>query len=200
MKWSILVCGLLNRFPQDVMAQLRHQTAGHDDIEVLAFYDNKKRPVGAKRNLLLSAARGEYISFVDDDDRLSDTYVSRIYGLLGQADVIVFGHDAHLIRENVLHRCRYSIKFRERKLEAVVDPTTGDTMVEDGRLVMAYAGPPAHTHVWRSTIAKGVLFPMKNWQEDVAWCDVMVRRVQSEVIVEDTLYFYLMDSEKSETR
>jgi glycosyltransferase involved in cell wall biosynthesis len=197
---SILIAALSERWPQTVIAEVTRQAAKRDDVEVLVLMDNRLRSVGAKRNVLLGMARGEYLTFIDDDDEIAPNYVEAIASRLGQADVIVFPHDAYLLRENVLHRCRYSLKYVERSLTPVHDPTTGDPATEDGRLVMAYTGPPAHTHVWRASIARAVLFPLRNWQEDIAWCDIVRRRAQTEVAIDDTLYRYLMDSEKSATR
>ena len=39
-------------------------------------------PIGTKRNNLVSAARGEYICFVDDDDTVTPDYVSSILAAL----------------------------------------------------------------------------------------------------------------------
>lgn len=51
---------------------------GEQQVELLAFLDNKRRSVGAKRDALLRAARGDYIAFVDDDDFVSEDYVASI--------------------------------------------------------------------------------------------------------------------------
>ena len=42
------------------------------------MFDNKKRSVGEKRQDLLNLAKGQYLVFIDDDDRISDDYISSI--------------------------------------------------------------------------------------------------------------------------
>lgn len=51
--------------------------------------DNLKRSIGRKRNDLLAIAQGEYVTFVDDDDTVSDDYVRSLVSSLG-ADVVTF--------------------------------------------------------------------------------------------------------------
>lgn len=50
----------------------------HGDVELLVATDAGEMSIGAKRNKLLLDAQGEYICFVDDDDRVSDDYVEKI--------------------------------------------------------------------------------------------------------------------------
>jgi glycosyltransferase involved in cell wall biosynthesis len=47
-------------------------------VEILWEKDNKQISIGAKRQRLLERARGRFVVFVDDDDWVSDHYVSRI--------------------------------------------------------------------------------------------------------------------------
>lgn len=45
------------------------------EVEVLTFKDDGQRLTGTKRNVLVHQARGQYVSFVDDDDRVAPDYV-----------------------------------------------------------------------------------------------------------------------------
>ena len=45
-----------------------------DESEIVLIVDNKEMTTGAKRNLLLETASGDYISFVDCDDWAAPTY------------------------------------------------------------------------------------------------------------------------------
>lgn len=47
-------------------------------VEILVLVDNRQRTTGLKRNGLVALARGAYVTFVDDDDWVADTYVSDI--------------------------------------------------------------------------------------------------------------------------
>ena len=45
-----------------------------DEAEIILAVDNKELTTGAKRNLLLEKAKGDYVSFVDCDDEVSVSY------------------------------------------------------------------------------------------------------------------------------
>lgn len=77
-KLSILICSLHSRVKllNRLQAQLRHQLT--DEVEVIVETDSGEITTGSKRNILLGRATGEYCCFIDDDDLVSDTYVSRI--------------------------------------------------------------------------------------------------------------------------
>ena len=51
-------------------------------VEVLLLFDNKRRSVGEKRQALLDIARGEYVTFIDDDDLVAPGYVSEILSVI----------------------------------------------------------------------------------------------------------------------
>lgn len=77
-KLSILICTIESRKEQftNLLLYLNSQTT--KEVEIVSICDNKEISVGAKRQKLLELAKGEYISFVDDDDWLSPNYVSNI--------------------------------------------------------------------------------------------------------------------------
>jgi len=78
MKLSILICTILDRdtsFRKLLSVLTSQQT---DEVEILSECDTGQMSTGAKRNLLLQRATGDYICFVDDDDMVSDDYVSLI--------------------------------------------------------------------------------------------------------------------------
>ena len=91
---SILVSSLVERnenFLSKLINSLENQIA-NKPVELLVFSDNAQRPVGTKRNDLLKLSNGKYVCFVDDDDRVSDSYVDDILReiLKWEPDVVVF--------------------------------------------------------------------------------------------------------------
>jgi len=201
MLWSILIAGIPERYhsAQPLLYSLleKQSVARMPDVELLYFMDNRRRLVGAKRNDLLRAARGEYISFVDDDDMVSDDYVRKIHEAIVAArkhdeptDVICFPQRATLIQEGVVHECTYSLKNKERKLA-------------DGgeKNVLKWTGPPAHTMAWRHKVILGAQFPDKQFGEDVDWVDKLCATAKTEMLLDGPpLYLYNFDSKKTATR
>lgn len=47
-------------------------------VEIITYEDNREITIGEKRNLLVDKAKGEMISFVDDDDDISEDYFKLI--------------------------------------------------------------------------------------------------------------------------
>ena len=91
---SILVCSLVERnntFLSDLIGSIEKQIIGKP-VELLILSDNAKRPVGTKRNNLLNISKGKYVCFIDDDDRISETYVDDVLQEIidWSPDVVVF--------------------------------------------------------------------------------------------------------------
>jgi hypothetical protein len=45
-----------------------------NEVEIITHEDNREIPIGEKRNILLDKAKGKMISFIDDDDEITDDY------------------------------------------------------------------------------------------------------------------------------
>ena len=203
MLWSILICGIPERYHsvQPLLYSLleAQAVARRPDVELLYFMDNKRRTVGAKRNVLLALSAGEYISFIDDDDEVAPNYMDKILAEITKGrkesppvDVICFPQRATLSPSGVIHECSYSLANKERKLEQIPDgpPNT-----------LKWTGPPAHTMVWGRELTRIILFDNKNFGEDVSWVDEVCKGAKKEVqITGDPLYFYKFSQEGTATR
>lgn len=49
-----------------------------NEVEIITHEDNREITIGEKRNILLNKAKGKMISFIDDDDDVSDDYFQLI--------------------------------------------------------------------------------------------------------------------------
>ena len=214
MLWSILICGIPERYHsvQPLLLSLleSQSVARMPDVELIYLMDNRRRPVGAKRNDLLAMARGEYVSFVDDDDEVSPEYVKTIYQMIvrtrksdSPADVICFPQRAILQPHNITHECTYSLahwKDREPNARRVLSPAVSGNG-EPVPNVLNWTGPPAHTMVWRQEVLAGIKFPEQNFGEDVAFVDAACEKAKTEMVIEgNPLYFYKFSEEGSATR
>lgn len=55
-----------------------------NDVELLVLTDEKQYSIGQKRNWLMGAATGEYLAFVDSDDRIGDKYFAHAFAGINQ--------------------------------------------------------------------------------------------------------------------
>lgn len=64
-----------------MVALIRKQKL-HHQIEIVYLQDNKEISIGAKRQKLLELAKGDWIVFFDDDDKLYKNYIADIYNAI----------------------------------------------------------------------------------------------------------------------
>jgi hypothetical protein len=93
--WSILIATLSSR--QDKLRRLLDvllpQAEKDGNTEVVALHNFGERHIGDYRQRLLESARGEYVSYVDDDDMVEDDFVPVVMeAMAGQPDYIAFQH------------------------------------------------------------------------------------------------------------
>lgn len=177
--WSILICSIPNRYGFDgdppyaveLLKELHRQTEEYPDVEVLLLYDNQKRTTGAKRNALLNLAKGSHISFIDDDDMIAPDYVETLRSVIisQNPDVLVFEIEHNRYEDHKEVPTWHSIR-------RVPDPALGQY--------------PYHTDVWRTSIARSVPFPDKNFTEDQEWMKAVFPKVSWCCLVKKTLYYW----------
>ena len=89
MKLSILIPTITKR--QIMLARLMRilQPQLTDETELIIDCDDGERTIGKKRNDLMAKAKGDYIVFIDDDDLITDNYVSELMrGISTGLDVV----------------------------------------------------------------------------------------------------------------
>jgi len=188
-KLSILIATVPSRirnFYPDLLDSINKQIRDRDDVEIIGFYDNKKRTVGEKRNELLKLAQGDFLTFVDDDDRIADDYIISILDCINKnpdADCIVFDCITTIDgdKDNQTYS-KYSINYEYNQ--------TGNQ----------WRGKPAHTMVWKSSIAKKHTYIDKNYGEDIDWVKRACLDIKNEVRIDKVLYYYDFNNSTTETR
>jgi hypothetical protein len=180
---SILTPAIPERIEQ--LAVLRSLIEGQQtalpagSIEWLVFCDTRgARTVGEKRDELVRMARGQYVAFVDDDDRISDDYCEWVIEAITEsptADVITFRQ--HVTWNGLTGEVRFSLGAQNH-------PFTPNTET---------LRAPWHVCAFRSALAKAHHFPPTNYGEDWEWARHVGADCKTETHVPRVLHFYRHD-------
>lgn len=176
---SVLICSLEER--REYLVRLIHALKPQlsPEIEVKLCIDNRQVSTGEKRNDLLMSATGKYVVFIDDDDLVSEDYISSILQAAKQdTDAIVF---KGWMTTNGINKKGFSLS-----------KDNPYTTAKDG----VYLRYPNHITPIKASIAKQFRFPNKNYAEDYVWATLIhnSRLIKTETKIDKELYYYLFNS------
>jgi hypothetical protein len=166
-------------FYPKIMKQLLTQTEKYTNIELIAFFDNKKRTIGKKRGEMLNLAQGKYVTFIDDDDRISSDYVDEIMNAINtnaDIDCIVYNTETKIETTQKIVLCKYGIEYTD------IGYINKDQT--------QWRGKPAHTMVWKTSIAKKHEYSNMNGGEDMDWVRRAYLDIKTQHRIDKVLYFY----------
>lgn len=144
-----------------------------NEVEVLYLIDNRCMTVGDKRNRIKSIATGEYITFVDDDDRISDNYINEIIAATDYGtDVITFKCQVS-DRSGITKMCFYSNKYKHD-----FDFGNNCYRIPNPRVVI------------KKEIAESVQFQNISLGEDYYFGLDIKPLIQTEYFIDKVLYYY----------
>ena len=190
-KLSILIPTLSSRSEKlkTLIEELTYQIQ-RKPVQILWIGDNKSMSVGEKRNDLLSLAKGDFISFVDDDDTISDNYIETLLKAIDanpDKTVICFrGTQTTDGHQDIPFQ--YNVSFG-RNFKKTIDGQRWKVMLPD------------HLCCWnRNKITER--FPDKSLGEDHDFARSMASTYTEadQVLLEDTLYHYQYDKSITECR
>lgn len=184
MRLSILICTVPSRFMSmaGLIDNLEKQAKGKS-VEILYLGDNKCRTVGKKRSDLLNIASGDYVCFIDDDDKIANNYVDEILnGTNGDPDCVVFKVE---ISEDGRP---YKPVFYDKDFQ------------RDMNYLDKYERLPNHLMVIKKDIAIAAGFPDKSVGEDFEYAKRILKQIKTQNKIDKTLYYYNFSSSNSETQ
>ncbi len=176
---SILICTIPARKQMfdSLFARLVEMKKGVGILVEILYDDSENITIGAKRNALLSRAKGTYSCFVDDDDDVSDVYLSTFESAIrsgGNYDCVkLTGH--YFLNGQYIKPFIHSLKY---------DKWYDD---KDG-----YYRCPNHLNLIKTSISTQIGYIDVNFQEDA---DFSKRLLQSglcktEFAHDNVLYLY----------
>lgn len=184
--WSILIPSVPSRIESACrtfkVLEGQKRRVYSEAVEILMLLDNKMRTVGMKRQALLEAARGDYVSFVDDDDVVTDGYVPRILTALTSRsempDVVSF--PVHV-----------TMSYASGRIDVGTVEMALDFPNEELKpLPKATLRKPTHLSVWKRSIALQAGFSDVMWGEDKYFMERACALAKTEYRIEAVLYEY----------
>jgi len=153
-------------------------------IEILV--NGESYSVGTKRNKIIEKARGKYISFIDDDDDVSDQYIHKIVMKLDKQiyDAIGFYGLYYVNRQPILifnhaNKNKESIKINDIQYRTL-----------------------NHLNPVLTEYSKQIKFPEINYAEDSDYSDRLYQSnlIKNEFVFEEVMYHYLWSPTETRTQ
>lgn len=147
-------------------------------VEIVAYWNCGEQTIGDIRQSLLKEARGEYVCFVDDDDKVPEYYVAEILKALGKDYV---GFQVELFNNGkqmppVYHSIKYGIWSQD----------------ENGY----YRGITHLNPIKRKIALKGT-FGKDGLGEDAEWARTIMADVRTENYIDKIMYYYLHERDET---
>jgi glycosyltransferase involved in cell wall biosynthesis len=182
MKLSILIPTLYERI--DKLCELKASLLGQilsnnasEDVEVLELIDNREKTTGAKRNILLDMAKGDYIAFIDDDDQISPDYIKLVLEAIKTSPDVVGMRLVQYTDGKFYGDTCHSIIYKEWK-----NIPNGNTWL--------FERCPNHLNPVKREYAVKARFPDKVLGEDKDYSYKLRKYLKSEVMIETPIYYY----------
>lgn len=179
---TIAVCSVPERLGRfSTIQQLCQQAEGLTHVEVLYLGDNRRMSIGCKRNTLVGLGRGKYFCFVDDDDRVSDTFIDTILDSLYASETA--GRDTDCFTYQVSVEWTVD-KFTKTRRVCYYSQHYCDVNEPDRFLRL-----PNHLMVWKRS--KMVSFEANSsYAEDFNFAREMKKMGYTEEAIPEVLYHY----------
>lgn len=187
---SILICSVdieerqikLKKLISELHRQISKNYA-EEIVEIIVDTDNMNKSVGKKRNDLIEKSKGEFICFIDDDDFVSENYLSTIlYHLNSGIDILLIGikHIKNDVNQIKILPSLY-----------IDNLNTGEAVFKTNHF---------HLCPHKKSIARNVLFECVNFAEDMLYSQKMVKHINNSYLISEPIYIYFDNLEKSLTR
>lgn len=182
---------VFNEITEKLMKQIEENNF-QNLVEIIAHFDNKTIGLARKRNNMLKTASGKFISNLDDDDDIGNTYIKDII------DCIIKNPDTDVITFKQHCNCDGKEFYVESGLEYELNMNR-----KENNTFFRY---PWIWCVWRKSKVNNIEFKdpgdKKNFEEDYYWLKKIIEsnNIKKEVKIKKILHFYKFNSNLTETQ
>lgn len=190
--FTVMILSIPSRIENAIslMKKLEGQLGNRRSVEILVLTDNRSQSISEKRNVLLKAARGRFVCFLDDDDGVANNYIDLLLKAIKEnptVDCISFEQFCSLDGEPM------NVSF------GIGNPHEQLWRNEEG-LLGDIKRPPYHMCLFRREIAQSEEFrPMfaangQSYGEDFDWLIRLYPKIQTEHHINEPLHMYVYNS------
>ena len=168
-------------FLAKLLDRLKPQVAKYPDVVIDIRMFDGNLSLGANRERMRQASRGEYICFIDDDDLVPEDYLAKIYPLLDGVDQIGFRVQCYIDGEP-LSKTFHSLKYKSWSAD------------KDGHYRdISHINPMRRVLALQVSMDGGV-------GEDSRWSDAMrqLNIVKTEHYIDEVMYLYYYRNNKTD--
>lgn len=151
-------------------------------VQLVLFTDNGERTTGEKRNLLVWNCSGDYVAFVDDDDKIAPSYVQLLLGAIQDKPDCCSLTGLLSVNGTKKNVFKHSVQY--------------SGWYEKDKVLYRF---PNHLNCIKKEIAEQVPFPESYHGEDRAYSTDLELSglIKTEAEIKETLYFYNFQTNKS---
>ena len=179
--WTIAILTVPGRekFLDRLMGVLEAQVEDAP-VEIITLKDNREKSIGEKRQMALDMCTTDYISFIDDDDLVSSTYVELIL------EEIKFKPYGIGFRGIITGRNNVAIEFCHKANL----PYSSKPEAYNGTYI--YTRPLNHLNPVMTSIAREIGFKSISMGEDMDYATRLHESglIKDNVFIDQFLYFY----------
>lgn len=184
MQWSILIAtiGQRNDRLKKLLNVLYPQVKKYNgQVEIVAYWNNGEKPLWEIRDALVREAKGEYISFIDDDDLVPDYYCQEVIkAIQSKPDYVGW---------------RMQVWHNGDKLKPTFHSLQYGRWYEDEN---GFYRNISHLNPIKKELAQKVTFEtQRDIAEDQPWSTRISSHLKSETYIDKEMYKYIHTSQDS---
>jgi glycosyltransferase involved in cell wall biosynthesis len=186
---SILIRTLNTRADKlhKLVNELQNQSRLHS-VQIIWLGDNKSMTVGEKCNHLIAMSKGNYSTFIDDDDWIASNYIELVLNAIQNKKKVITieGEQTTGVRQDLPfvfgnYTMNHRGEYKGRQYKRMI---------------------PNHLCIWHHSLITKEPFQHINLSEDHRWAEAMQKHYKPDDIhhIDTPIYTYLYDPKTSETR